>query len=370
MPNRRLILIALAEAILVLVGIYGYTAAYSTGQSVTASAQTVTLTGVGATLSYPLVSAAAEKYQVSHPGTAINYQPVGSIAGINQLIAETVDFCVTYPPMTQRQRNSAPGLPLHIPESISAVVVPYNVPGLTGLRLTGNVTADIFLGNVTYWNDPKIASLNPGLNLPDKPINTWHMEEAEGTTFVFTSYLAAVSPVFRQKLGSGTSVAWTIGDSELTDAGVAFLMKSTLYSIGYMELSYAIETGLPYASIQNSAGNYIIPSEQSAQAALQYLRHDLPNTDQDWSAVNLLNEPGANTYPLVTFTYLIVYHELSVLPTMDLAKAKALVSFVWYLVHDGQSLGTSLGYVPLPANVVAIDEAGLKLVVFRGQSLI
>lgn len=334
------------------------------------SAEPVTLTGAGATLSYPLLSLAAESYQSSHPGTAINYQPLGSIAGISQLIVKTIDFCVTYPPMTKAQRKSAPGLPLHIPESISAVVVAYTLPGLTSpLRLTGNVTADIFLGKVTTWNDPEITSLNPGQNFPNKLINTWHMAEAEGTTFVFTSYLSLVSPAFRQTLGNGTSVSWTIGLSVPTDAGVAALMQSTPYSIGYMELSYAIQANLAYAEIQNSAGNYITPSLQSVQAALQQLTRSLPATDQDWSYVNLLNEQAPDAYPLVTFTYFIIYQNLSLLPTMDLAKAKELVGFIWYLVHAGQSLGSSLGYVPLPPNVVAIDEAGIRSVVFQGQSL-
>lgn len=371
MVNRRLLVIVAAEVVLILVGIYGYTSVYAPVQSASlAGTEPVTLTGAGATLSYPLLSLAAENYQASHPGTAINYQPLGSIAGISQLIARTVDFCVTYPPMTPQQRKSAPGLPLHIPESISTVVVAYNLPGLTGqLRLTGNVTADIFLGRVTMWNDPEIIALNPGQNLPNKLINTWHMAEAEGTTFVFTSYLASVSPAFRQALGSGTSVSWTVGLSVPTDAGVASLMQSTPYSIGYMELSYAIQSNLAYAQIQNSAGNYITPSLESAQAALSQLSHDLPATDQDWSYVNLLNEPGPNAYPLVTFTYFIVYQNLSTLATMDLAKAKALVGFIWYLVHDGQSLGSSLGYVPLPANVVSIDESGIRSVVFQGQTL-
>jgi phosphate transport system substrate-binding protein len=370
--NRRLLVIIVAEVLLVLIGVYGYTSAYAPVQSASlTSTEPVTLTGAGATLSYPLLSLTAENYQASHPGTAINYQPLGSIAGISQLIVKTLDFCVTYPPMTQAQRNSAPGLPLHIPESISPVVVAYNLPGLTApLHLTGNVTADIFLGRVTMWSDPEITNINKGQVLPDKPINTWHMSEAEGTTFVFTTYLSFVSPVFRDKLGSGTSVSWTIGVNVPTDAGVASRMGSTLYSIGYMELSYAIQANLSYASIQNSWGNYITPSIKSTQAALQQLRHDLPSTDQDWSNVNLLNEPSADAYPLVTFTYLIVYQNLSILPAMDLAKAKALVGFVWYLVHDGQSLGSSLGYVPLPSNIVGLDEAGLRSVVFQGQSLI
>lgn len=372
MFNRRLLVIVVAEVFLVLIGVYGYSSAYAPAQSASlAGIEPVTLTGAGATLSYPLLSSVAQKYQESHPSTAVNYQPLGSIAGISQLIARTIDFCVTYPPMTQAQRNKAPGLPLHIPESISAVVVAYNLPGLTSrLRLTGNVTADIFLGTVNMWNDPEITGLNPGQNFPNKPINTWHMAEAEGTTFVFTSYLAKVSPAFRQSLGSGTSVSWTIGLSVPTDAGVANLMQSTPYSIGYMELSYAIQSNLSYATLQNSAGNYITPSLQSAQAALQQLPQTLPATSQDWSSVNLLDEPSPDAYPLVTFTYLIIYQNLSFLPAMDTAKAKALVAFIWYLVHDGQSLGTSLGYVPLPANVVTIDEAGLRSVVFQGQTLI
>ena len=357
-----------AEVVLIVIGVYGYVSVYAPAQSVSLP---ITLTGAGATLSYPLLSLAASSYRALHPGTSINYQPLGSIAGVSELIAKTLDFCVTYPPMTQSDRNRSPALPLHIPESISPVVVAYNVPGLpTGLQLTGNVTALIFLGNITMWNDPAITDLNQGLNLPNKPISTWHMAEAEGTTFVFTSYLSLVSPEFKKTLGAGTSVAWTTGLSVPTDAGVANLMTSTPYSIGYMELSYAIQSNLSYASMQNSSLQYVLPSTETVQAALQQLRQDLPTTDQDWSSVNLLNQPGAKAYPLVTFTYFIVFRNLSVLPAMDLAKAKALISFVWYLVHDGQSLGASLGYVALPPKVVAIDEAGIRSVVFQGQSLI
>lgn len=381
MVNRRLLLIAIAEAMLVLFGVYGYTTAYAPGQSVAGvGTEPVTLTGAGATLSFPLLSAATATYHTSHPGTAINYQPLGSEAGITQLTAETVDFCVTYPPMTQAQRNKAPGVPLHIPESISAVVLAYNIPGVSGLQLSGNLTAHIFLGTVTMWNDPEIINVNPGQNLPNKPIATWHMSEAEGTTFVFTSYLYKVSSDWRNSgVGFGTSVDWgsltqrvpkLVQFSTLTDANVANLMGSTPYSIGYMELSYAIQSNLSYASLQNSEGHYITPSSQSAQAALQSLSQDLPPSDGDWTNVNLLDQPGANTYPLVTFTYFIVYKDLSILRDMDLAKAKALVGFIWYLVHDGQSLGSPLGYVSLPANVVTIDETGIKSIVFQGKTLI
>src|SRR5690349_15479976 len=214
-----------------MIGVYGYTSTYALQAVPLTGAQPITLTGAGATLSYPLLSLATQEYQLSHPGTAINYQPLGSIAGVTELIAKTLDFCVTYPPMTQADRNRSPSTPLHIPESISPVVVAYNLPGFpNGLHLTGNVTADIFLGEsgprkVTMWNDPEITNLNPGQNLPNHSINTWHMAEAEGTTFVFTSYLSLVSPDFYNALGAGTSVAWTTGLSVPTDAGVANLMK-------------------------------------------------------------------------------------------------------------------------------------------------
>ncbi len=383
--NQRLLLIAVAEAAVILLGIYGYATAFAPGASLAATGvQTITLTGAGATLSYPLLSAAAENYSSSHPGVAINYQPLGSIAGISQLTAKTVDFCVTYPPMTTAQRDAiAPNIPLHIPEAVSEVVVAYNVPGITRLNLTGSVVADIYMGKVRFWNDSEITGLNPGESFPYKSINTWHMSEAEGTTFVFTSYLSTVSPEFNQTIGYGTSVPWPTeytdsagrsfpiaSDSVLTDAGVAGGMTTTDYSIGYMELSYAILAPLPYASLQNAAGKWVMPNLASALAAEGKLPEALPPSDGDWQGINILNSPDPNAYPLVTFTYFIIYQNLSTLPTMDLAKAKALVGFAWYLVHDGQSLGVALGYDPLPAKVVQIDEVGLQSVVFQGQSLI
>ena len=156
----------------------------------------------------------------------------------------------------------------------------------------------------------------------------------------------------------------------LTDAGVAGQMKLTDYSIGYMELSYALLAPLPYASLMNAAGNWVTPNLASALAAEGKLPQDLPPSDGDWQGINILNSLDPNAYPLVTFTYFIIYQNLSTLPTMDLAKARTLVGFAWYLIHDGQSLGAALGYDPLPAKVVQIDEVGLKSVVFQGQSLI
>lgn len=370
--NRRLVAIAIAEVVVILFGVYGYFSAYAPGLSVaSAGGQPITLQGAGATLAYPLLSAVKSRYQTSHPGIQINYQPVGSIAGLSLLIDKTLDFAATYPPIPKNEWKNFPSLPLHIPESVSAVVLAYNVPGLNSnpLQLNGTVLAGMYLGYIQSWDDPRIADLNHGQNLPHHAILPFSMAEAEGTTFVFSSYLA----LFNNTLRAGTSVNWPAQaavEQVPTDAGVANQIQLTQYSIGYMELSYALETHLPYASVENKEGHFIVPSSDSASAALQQLAGCCPRADQDWSGVNLLNNPGANSYPLVTFTYLIIYQDLSVVTGMDLTKAEALASFVWYLVHDGQSLGPPLGYVPLPASVVAMDEVGINLMTFRGQRLL
>ena len=376
--NPRLLLIALAEIVVIAFGVYGYVSVYAPGaQATSTSTEPITLTGAGATLAYPLLSQVKSKYIQSHPGIAINYQPVGSIAGVSLLMTKTLDFAATYPPIPHDQWKNFPSTPLHIPESISAVVLAYNIPGLTKpLQLSGNVTADIYRGAITSWSNQSIANLNLGQSLPDRPITAYHLSEAEGTTFVFTSYLCKVSPAFLAAAGK-PSTSWpstqgiTVGSEAQGDASVANNIEQTAYSIGYMELSYALQTGLAYASIQNSwSGKFIVPSEASAAAAAQFIPSGLPTSNQDWSSVNLLDERGADAYPLVTFTYLVVYQDLSVVPAMDLTKAKALAEFVWYLVHDGQTIGPPLGYVPLPTNIVAIDEAGINLINYRGQHLL
>lgn len=368
--KATLFAVVVAEIVLVVLGAYG---GYVATQPVQSSQEPVTLTGAGATLAYPLLASAAAAYGQSHPNIRINYQPIGSTAGVNQFLYKTIEFGATYPPMTQVERSAAPGIPIHIPESISPVVVAYNVPGVADgvhLQLNGTVIADIFLGRVQFWNDTEITGLNPGLSLPANKIQSWHMSEGEGTTFVFTSYLSMVSAIFKQQVGKGTLVTWPAGVSVLTDEGVATGMKTTPNSIGYMELSYAIKAQLNYASILNKDGNnYVLPSSATAQVAEQQLPTALPNGEGDWSSIALLNEPGTNAYPLVTFTYVIVYRELSILSSMDLASAKGLVGFLWYLVHDGQSLGPPLGYVPLPSNVVHIDEVSLESMTFQGHAL-
>ncbi len=375
MPNLRIILVVLSALALLAASAYGGIVEISPLQS-SFLGQNVTLNGAGATLTYPLLSNIGISYTQIHPNVNINYQPIGSIAGINAHIAKTVDFGATYPPLNYNQSLRAPNT-LHIPESISAVVLGYNIPDPnnprsiipTGLKLTGNVTAEIFLGNITRWNDPHIMALNRGLNLPDEPIQTIHDTLAEGGTFVFTSYLTSVSADFATHVGNGTIVPWTVGLQVPGNAGITSLVNSTPGSIGYIELAYALLSHVPYASLKNSAGNFIQPSLESARAADDELSNVLPAGDGSWSNITLLNEPGPAAYPIVTFTYIIVYKELSVIKSMDLNKAKILADYLWYVVHDGQSLAPALAYVPLPANIVAIDEASIRSMRFQGTAL-
>ena len=373
MPNPRMIVIALSALALLTASIYGGVVYSSEANPLYSSSvgQSVTLNGAGATLSYPLLSNIALSYTKIHPNVYVNYQPIGSIAGINAHIAKTVDFGATYPPLTDAQARLAVNQTLHIPESISAVVLGYNINGLTApLRLNGAVAAEIFLGNITRWNAPAISGLNPGAALPDEAIQTIHDTLAEGGTFVFTSYLSSNSTDFRIHVGSGTLVTWPVGLQVPGNAGITALIQSTPGSIGYIELAYALLSNVPYASIENAAGNFIVPSLESATAAAEQLTTVLPEGNQSWSKINLLNEPASKAYPIVTFTYIIVYQDLSVIRSMDINKAKILADFLWYVVHDGQSFASTLAYVPLPPNIVAIDEASIRSMTFHGIHLI
>lgn len=359
--------------VLLIASLYGGIAETSPLQAASLG-QNVTLNGAGATLTYPLLSNIGRSYTGIHPNVYINYQPIGSIAGINAHIAKTVDFGATYPPLSYDQSLHAPNT-LHVPESISAIALGYNLKDAdgntipSGLRLNGTVIAEIFLGNITRWNDFHIAHLNPSLHLPDQPIQTIHDTLAEGGTFVFTSYLTSVSADFTAHVGNGTLVQWPVGLQEPGNSGITYLIQTTPGSIGYIELAYAILSNVPYASIQNASRNYVAPSLESARAADNQLTRALPAGDQSWSNVTLLNEPAPDAYPIVTFTYIIVYKDLSVIRSMDLVKAKVLADYLWYVVHDGQSLAPPLGYVPLPANIVQIDETSIRSMTFEGTSL-
>jgi phosphate ABC transporter phosphate-binding protein len=260
---------------------------------------------------------------------------------------------------------------LHIPETIGAVTIAYNLPSVpTGLHLTGKVIADIFSGNVTMWNDQEIQSLNPGTTLPAQSILTIHRSDGSGTTFIFTGYLSTSSTTFNSTIGQGKTVAWPVGIGANGNTGVASVVQGQKYAVGYVELAYALQNNMTVAAVQNPSGNWILPSLTTIQDAVQSAATSgIPAGDQSWTNVSLLNAPDAQAYPIVSFTYLLVYKELNVINGMSQAQAQALVQFLWWVVHDGQQLAPGLAYVQLPSNVVQIDEASIQSITFNGQTL-
>ncbi len=331
----------------------------------TKASETVSLNGAGATFPYPLISKWSSEYTKVKPNIQINYQSVGSGAGIKQITARTVDFGATDAPLTEQEYANVSGI-LQIPESIGAVVVAYNLPGIEkGLKLSGDIIADIFLGKITKWNDPRIVSLNSGIQLPDKEIIVAHRSDGSGTTFVFTDYLSAISPDWKSKIGKGKSVNWPVGLGGKGNEGVAGLLNQNPYSIGYIELAYAKLQNISYAYIKNKAGKFIEPTLETTANAAAGAVASLPAGDASWSGVSIVDATGENSYPVGSFTYLLVYKDQE-----DQAKGKILAEFLWWAIHDGQKYSGDLLYVPLPAEVVSLNEKTIKLMNFKGQNFI
>jgi phosphate transport system substrate-binding protein len=365
---KTIYLIAIALIIIIVVaGAIGYVFLL---QSNSQALQSATLNGAGATFPQPFLNATITTYTTwVKTNVIINYQGVGSGQGVQSFTSKTVDFACSDAPLTASQREAAPNA-LHIPETIGAITVAYNLPGISsGLKLTGTVVANIFLGTITNWNDAAIASLNPDLTLPDHAISVVHRSDGSGTTNWFTKYLSLVSPTWNSTVGSGTSVQWPVGTGQGGNSNVAGTVKTTRYSVGYVELAYALQNSMPVAALQNPAGNYVLPSLDSTTAAAQSLPSSLPSGSDSWASVNILNTSGAQAYPIVTPTYMLVYKELNVVPGMDMNKATQLVQYIWYVVHDGQSLAGALEYAALPQNLVSIDETTLNSITFNGQAV-
>jgi phosphate transport system substrate-binding protein len=364
MKNTNKIVIAIAVIVIVIASIFAY-------MSLSNPTEQVSLYGSGATFPVPLLDAMITKYESDvKSNVQISYEGIGSGGGISNLQKKTGDFAGSDAPMSAAERELAPNT-LHIPETIGAVTVAYNVPDVaTGLHLTGQVIADIFQGKITNWNDAAIQNLNPDVTLPDHDIVVAHRSDGSGTTFIFTGYLSAVSTDWEQALGQGKTVEWPVGLGGNGNSGVAGIIQTTEYSIGYVELAYALENSMTVAAIQNPAGNFVSPSlESTTEAVSSKASQGLPAGDESWSSVNVLNAPGEQAYPIVSFTYILVYKELNVISGMTQAKATALVQFLWWVVHDGQQLGPALEYAPLPSNVVSIDEASIQSITFDGQQL-
>ena len=332
----------------------------------------VTINGAGATFPFPLIDTWRVEYQKIKPTVSINYQSIGSGGGVKQFTAKTVDFGASDAPLQDKERIAAPGA-VQIPETIGSVVAAYNVPGIPSksLKLTGPVLADIFMGKITKWNDPQIQALNPGKSLPAAPIVVVHRSDGSGTTFVWTSYLSKASPSWNQTIGASKSVPWPVGIGAPGNEGVANAIKGSPNTIGYVELNYALTTGIPYALIKSATGTFVEPSLNSTEAAVgkAAIVKSLPPGDQSWTKVSLLNSTGANSYPIASFTYLLLPKDMSTNPSLDQTKAKALIDFISWAITDGQKFASKLGYVPLPPEVVKHDQDTLKSITFKGTPL-
>ncbi|MEO7503374.1 MAG: phosphate ABC transporter substrate-binding protein PstS [Gemmatimonadaceae bacterium] len=318
----------------------------STSQSGSAGSN-VALTGAGATFPYPIYSKWFSKYATA-TGVKINYQSIGSGGGIRQLSEQTVDFGASDAPMSNEEMAKAKGGPiLHFPTVLGADVVTYNLPGITSrLRLTGAVLADIFLGKVKKWNAPAIVALNPGVKLPGLDILVVHRSDGSGTTYIFTSYLTAVSPSWKAGPGAGKEVPWPVGLGGKGNEGVAGQVKQTPGSVGYVELAYAKQNGLAYASMQNAGGQFVDPSIESITAAAGAIADSI--SDNSDYRVSIINTAGANVYPISSMTWILVYQNQT-----DAAKGRALVDFMKWAYEAGQKDAPSLDYAPLPEKMRA-----------------
>ncbi len=341
--------------------------------SLHASAQTsqsYTITGAGSTFVFPLMDNWRVEYNKIHPEIMLNYQSIGSGAGIKLLEQKSVDFGASDAPLSATDMQKAPGV-LTLPESIGGITVTYNLPGIDkGLKLTGPVIAQIFMGNITSWNDPAIVSLNPGVNLPSQKIVVAHRSDGSGTTYAFTDYLSKVSPDWQTKIGQGKSVPWPLGTGGQGNAGVANIVKSTPYAIGYVELAYVFQNKMTYAFVQNADGNsFVEPTLDSVAADAAAASGSFPAADGDWSKVSIVNQPGSNSYPISTLTYVMIYKDLSTVTGETQDKSSQVLAFLDWIIHDGQQYASGLLYVPLPDSIKKIDENGLAEVTFAGGAV-
>jgi phosphate transport system substrate-binding protein len=323
------------------------------------AAQSVDLTGAGATFPYPIYSKWFSDY-AQRTGVKINYQSIGSGGGIRQLSEQTVDFGASDSPMSDQELANAKGGPvLHFPTVMGAVVITYNLPGVSrALNLSGDVIADIFSGKITKWNDARIVAQNRGVSLPNSDILVVHRSDGSGTTYIFSDYLTSVSPSWSSSLGKGKEIKWPVGLGGKGNEGVAGQVKETPNSIGYVELAYAKQNKLPYANVRNAAGRYVTPTIQSVTAAAAGMK--LPkNTDY---RVSIVNAPGKDSYPISSMTWILAYQNQP-----DRVKGAKLVNFLRWAYKDGEKSAAALDYAPLPPAMVAQLQNRLKTIQVSGS---
>ncbi len=320
--------------------------------SMAVSAGAQKLTGAGATFPNPIYSRWFSEYSASHPGVQINYQSVGSGAGIRQVSSKTVDFGATDGPMTDQQLAESKIKLFHIPTVLGAVVPVYNIPGVnTELKFAPDVIADIYLGKITKWNDPRIARDNPGVNLPDHQLLPVYRSDGSGTTYIFTDYLSKVSPDFNSRIGRGTSVRWPLGIGQKGNEGIAGMVRNSPYSFGYVELIYAEQNKMQFGMVKSAGGKWLKASTEGVTAAAAAASKNMP---ADYR-VSITNAAGADSYPISSFTWLLIP-----VKSDDPAKGKVLADFLTWMLDKGESEAAGMTYAPLPAPVVARVRETIK----------
>ncbi|HEX9917707.1 MAG TPA: phosphate ABC transporter substrate-binding protein PstS [Pyrinomonadaceae bacterium] len=327
------------------------------------SGETIRLQGAGATFPNPLYQKWLSEYGKVNPKAKIDYLSIGSGGGIQQIQSQTIDFGASDAPMSDEDLKKAPGEILHIPTVLGAVVITYNLQGISApLRFSPDVIADIFLGKIKKWNDPRIAADNASAALPATDIAVVHRSDGSGTTAVFTDYLAKVSPEWKTKPGAGKSVDWPVGIGGKGNEGVSGQIKQTPNTIGYVELAYAVQTKLPVALIRNKSGTFVEPSLAATTAAAA---ESLATTPADLR-VSITDPAGAQAYPISSYTYVLVYKDQK-----DAAKGKALVDFLWWGIHEGQQVtkDPQYPYAALPAEIVEKASAMLNSITSGGKTL-
>jgi phosphate transport system substrate-binding protein len=377
LPSKRrtgpLVAIVLVVIVVVILLGYGATAGgwFNKPSGTSCATDSQGLTGAGSTFVYPLMNTWTAQYaQVCK--VDVNYQAIGSSSGITSLEDKAVDFGASDAPLSPIQRAALPGPTLTIPETAGGVVLLYNIPGFIPiLNLSGPVIAGIYLGDITNWSAPQIAALNPGVAIPAMPIVPVHRLDGSGTSFAFTSYLSQENSTWASQFGRGLTVNWPVGPGAKGSTGVAGTVGITPGAIGYDELAYADLNHLTFAAVENKAGSYILANQSNVQVAVSEGATGLPAGTGDWYNVSLLNQPGSGTYPIVTFSYLMVYSDLTTVfgSSMTQAEANALGHFIYWVLTAGQSFSPGVFYIPLPSNVVSADETTLGLMTFNGAAV-
>jgi phosphate transport system substrate-binding protein len=320
----------------------------------------VSLQGAGATFPNPLYQKWVSEYGKLHANVKIDYQSIGSGGGIKQIQAQTVDFGASDAPMSDADLQASPGEIIHIPTVLGAVVVTYNAPGITQpLNLSPEVIADIFLGKIKKWDDPRLKQDNPNAALHAADITVVHRADGSGTTFVFTDYLSKVSSEWKEKVGADKSPKWPVGQGGKGNEGVTGQIKQQPNTIGYVELAYAVQNKLPVALIKNAGGKFIEPSIAAVTAAAASASAQTPEDLR----VSITNAAGADAYPIASYTYVLAYKDQK-----NADKGKALVDFLWWGIHDGEKF-TGTDYAPLPDEIVKRAEAKINSITSGGKPL-